>query len=78
MPLPKNDDWITNPPEALQRLNTVIARIENETGVTVRNFQKIDAVTNDMFRDTTHLTALVGRDAFTRFLAEEYGHLLRD
>lgn len=76
--LPQNNDWITNPPEALQRLNTVIARIENETGVTVRNFQKIDAVTNDMFSDTTHLTALAGRDAFTRFLAEEYGHFLRD
>ena len=76
--LPKNDDWITNPPEALERLNTVIARIESETGVTVRNFQKIDAVSNEMFSDTTHLTALDGRDAFTRFLADEYGHLLRD
>jgi len=76
--LPKNDDWIKNPPEALQRLNSVIDRIENETGVTVRNFQKIDAVTNDMFHDTTHLTALVGRLVFTRFLAEEYVHLLRD
>ena len=76
--MPKNLDWITNPPEALQRLNTVIARIENETGVTVRNFQKIDAVTNDMFSDTTHLNGLVGRETFTRFLAEEYGRLLRD
>jgi len=76
--LPKNDDWIMNPPEALQRLNTVITRIENETGVTVRNFQKIDAVTNDMFSDTTHLNGLVGREAFTLFLAEEYGHLFRD
>ena len=44
----------------------------------MRDFQKIDAVTNDMFSDTTHLNGLDGLDAFTRFLAEEYVHLLRD
>ena len=76
--LPKNDDWIKNPPEALQRQSGVLARIERETGVRVRDFQKIDAVTNDMFSDTTHLNGLDGRDAFTQFLAEEYAHLLRD
>jgi len=75
--LPQNDDWISHSPEARQRLNTVIARIQSESGVPVRNFQKIDAVTNDMFSDTTHLNGLDGRDAFTRFLADEYGHLLR-
>lgn len=76
--LPKNDGYIKNPPEAIARQNEVIARIERETGVTVRDFQKIDAVSNDMFSDTTHLNGLAGRDAFTRFLAEEYGHLLTD
>jgi len=74
--LPKNDDWIQNPPEAVQRLQDVIARIERETGVRVRDFQKIDAVSNDMFSDTTHLNGREGREAFTRFLAEEYAHLL--
>jgi hypothetical protein len=76
--LPKNDVWIKNPPEALQRLEDVVERIERETGVPVRDFQSIDAVTTEMFSDTTHLNALDGRDAFTRFLAEEYGHLLRE
>jgi hypothetical protein len=76
--LPKNDDWIENSPEALQRLNAIVARIERESGVRVRDFQKIDAVKNDMFSDTTHLNGLSGREAFTRFLAEEYVHLLRD
>ena len=76
--LPKNDDWIDNPPETLQRLHEVMARIELETGVRVRDFQKIDAVTNDMFSDTTHLNGRQGSEAFTQFLAEEYGHLLRD
>lgn len=75
--LPKNDDWIKNPPEAQQRLLDVVARIERETGVRVRDFQKIDAVTNDMFSDTTHLNGLDGLESFTRFLAEEYGHLLQ-
>ncbi|MGI9220798.1 MAG: hypothetical protein ACR2QS_07165 [Woeseiaceae bacterium] len=76
--LPKNDDWIQNPPEALQRQKDVVARIERETGVRVRDFQKIDAVTNHMFSDTTHLNGLDGREAFTSYLAEEYGHLLVD
>ena len=74
--LPKNDDYIKNPPEAIARQNAVIARIERATGVSVRDFQKIDAVTNNMFSDTTHLNGLEGRDAFTRFLANEYAHLL--
>lgn len=76
--LPKNDDWIQNPPEALQGLQDVVTRIERETGVRVRDFQKIDAISNEMFSDTTHLNGLDGRETFTRFLAEEYGHLLQD
>ena len=76
--LPKSDDWIDNPPETLQRLHDAMERIERETGVRVRDFQKIDAVTNDMFSDTTHPNGLAGREAFTRFLVDEYGHLLRD
>lgn len=76
--LPKNDDWIVNPPEALARLQRVLERIESETGVRVRNFQTIDAVTNDMFGDTTHLNGLDGLEAFTKFLADEYAHLLID
>ena len=75
--LPKNDDWIKNPPEALERQRELIARFERETGVRVRDFQKIDAITNDMFTDTTHLNGLEGSEAFTRFLADEYGHLLQ-
>lgn len=75
--LPKNDDWIKNPPEAIERQQEVVARIQRETGVVVRDFQKIDAVTNDMFSDTTHLNGLAGRAAFTQFLADEYGPLLQ-
>jgi hypothetical protein len=45
---------------------------------TVQNFQVIDAVSNDMFSDTTHLDRYHGAVAFTEFLAEQYGELLRD
>ena len=74
--LPKNTDWIRNPTEVLERQRRLLERIERETGVVVRNFQQIDAVSNDMFSDTTHLNGLEGRLAFTRFLAEEYAPLL--
>lgn len=74
--LPKNTDWIRNPPEALERQAAVLARIERETGARVRDFQVIDAVSNDMFSDTTHLNRYQGAVAFTRFLAEQYAPLL--
>lgn len=74
--LPKNTDWIKNPPEAMQRQADVLARIERETGVPVRDWQVIDPISNDMFADTTHLNRYHGAVAFTRFLAEQYVEIL--
>lgn len=75
--LPKNTDWIKNPPEALERQAAVVAQIEAATGVPVRDFQQIDAVTNDMFSDTTHLNRYHGAKAFSEFLAAYYTDLLQ-
>lgn len=76
--LPKNTDWIRNPEEALERQSIVLERIADETGVPVRDWQVIDAVSNDMFSDTTHLNRYHGAVAFTRFLADQYAELLRN
>jgi hypothetical protein len=75
--LPKNTDWIKNSPEALARQAAVVERIERETGVPFRDFQSIDAVSNDMFGDTTHLNRYHGAVAFSEFLAREYAEQLR-
>ena len=75
--LPKNTDWIKNPTEALKRQAEVIERIRLETGAPIRNFQQIDAVTNDMVSDTTHLNRYYGALLFTRHLVEEYADILR-
>lgn len=75
--LPKNTDWIRNPPEAMARQAAVLERIGQETGVTIRNFQQIDTITNDMFRDTTHLNRYYGSVEFSHYLAEYYAELLR-
>ncbi len=74
--LPKNTDWIKNPPEAMRRQADVLSQIEAATGIPVRNYQVIDAVTNDMFSDTTHLNRYYGAVAFTKFLAERNADLL--
>ena len=74
--LPKNTEWIKNPPDALERQRVVVERIERETGVRVRDFQHLEVITPEMFSDTTHLNALDGRDAFTKSLVDEYGRLL--
>ncbi len=66
--LPKNDDWVRNTPDALARQAQVVARIAAQTGVTIRNYQKTPAVSNDMFSDTTHLNP----SAFTELLVREY------
>jgi len=75
--LPKNTEWIVNPPDALERQAAVIERLRRETNVPVRNYQQIDTVSNDMFGDTTHLNRYYGAVTFTRHLAEEYAELLR-
>ena len=74
--LPKNTDWIKNPPEALERQAEAIRQIESATGLTVQDFQTIDPVTNDMFSDTTHLNRYEGAVALTEFLAERYTPIL--
>ena len=75
--LPKNTDWIKNPPEAVARQTAVIERIRRETGVPLRDFQVSDEVSNSMFGDTTHLNRYQGAVAFTHLLVEEYEDLLR-
>ncbi|MEL7022891.1 MAG: hypothetical protein AAGL69_04030 [Pseudomonadota bacterium] len=74
--LPKNTDWIKNPPEALARQAEAIRQIEAATGLPVRDYQTIEQVTNDMFSDTTHLNRYQGAAAFTKFLVDEYADLL--
>lgn len=44
--------------------------------MTIRNFQIIDAVTNEMFSDTTHLARYQGDVPFTLFLADQYAEAL--
>ena len=75
--LPKNTDWIKNSPAGLARQADAIWRIENATGIAVRDFQQIDAITIDMFSDTTHLNRYYGAVAFTEHLATEYADYLR-
>ena len=75
--LPKNTDWIKNPPEAVARQTAVIERIRRETGVPLRDFQVSDEVSNSMLGDATHLNRYQGAVAFTHLLVEEYEDLLR-
>ena len=74
--LPRNTEWIHYSPEAQGRLNTVLRRIEEETGVTVRNFQELPEITTEMWSDTTHLARYSGDEAFTARLVEEYAPYL--
>jgi len=70
--LPRNTDWIQYPPEARQRLNQAIAQIEQATGITIRDYQEIDGLSNAMFSDTTHLNRYQGAVRFTHHLVEQY------
>ena len=75
--LPRNTDWIKYSPEGRQRLDRTIAAIEAATGVSIRDYQVIDAVSNQMFGDTTHLNRYEGAVGFTGFLAERYAENLQ-
>ncbi len=74
--LPRNTEWVTYTPEVQERLNGVLRRIADETGVAVRDFQEHPAITPQYFFDTTHLSTYDGIDIFSRLLADEYADVL--
>ncbi len=75
--LPRNHDWIQRGPEAWQRLEAVLERIERETGAKVRSFEDAPEITPQHFNDTTHLSRYEGNVAFTDLLVETYAPLLQ-
>ena len=74
--LPRNHQWIQRPPEAWERLNTALDRIERETGVTVRSFEDFAKDRPDMFSDVTHLARYHGDVPYTNMLVETYAPIL--
>lgn len=75
--LPRNTKWINYPPEARKRLDETIARIEAETGVTLKDWQELPIIDPTMFSDATHLARYLGDVPFTTWMAEHYSEVLR-
>ncbi len=69
--LPQNQQWIQYSTETKNRLNQVISRIKTETGATIKNYQNAPEINATHFSDTTHLTPILGSEAFTRLLARD-------
>jgi hypothetical protein len=69
--LPMNDDWIVHSEEGQARLEAVVERIEQETGLKIRSYRDAPEITPDMFTDTTHLGRYTGDVPFTRILARD-------
>lgn len=74
--LPKNSRYIHYTPEAKLRLAQAIKKIEQATGIKIKDHQDIKEVNADMYRDTTHLSRYRGDIAYTDFLLSEYASLL--
>jgi len=74
--LPRNTEWIEYSPEAARRMASVLARIQTETGVTIRNYQELEGFDATMFGDATHLSRYAGDVAFTSHLVDEYAPIL--
>lgn len=75
--LPRNTDWVVYTPEVQAKLDNLMARVTEETGVPVRDMQDLPEMTPEMFVDTTHLSFASGIDTYTRVLAETYEPILR-
>ncbi len=75
--LPRNTAWVSYTPEVQARLDAMKRRIEQETGVRVRDFQALPAIGDEHFRDVTHLN-LDGAEIFSQFLAGEYAEFLAE
>lgn len=74
--LPRNTAWIVHSSAAQARLQAVLQKIEDSTGVEVKDYQALPEFTPDLFSDTTHLSRYKGDVAFTHFLAEEYAKVI--
>ncbi len=74
--LPRNTDWVVYTPEVQAKLDNLMARVTEETGVPVRDMQDHPEMTPEMFVDTTHLSFASGIDTYTRVLAETYESML--
>ncbi len=70
--MPRNYDWVKNPPEALDRQRTVVTRIERETGAAVRDYQHLPELDGRYFFDVSHLILHEGQDRFSTLLAEDW------
>lgn len=74
--LPRNTRWIHYTEGGKKRLAETVKKIEDATGITIRNHQDLEVINPDMFRDTTHLARYRGDIAYTDFLIKEYGNSL--
>jgi hypothetical protein len=70
--LPRNTAWINNSAAGIQRLNTTLKKIEQATGVRIKNHQDLDVMKPSMFSDTTHLNRYQGQVAYTNHLINQY------
>ena len=73
--MPKNYDWVKNPPEALARQRAVLERIERETGVRVSDYQNLRELDGGYFWDVSHMTP-EGTEYFSVRLAEDWSERL--
>ncbi|TDR23538.1 hypothetical protein [Marinicella litoralis] len=76
--LPRNTDWIIYTEGGQQRLDAAIKRIEQGTGLKIKNHQDLPVMKPHMFADTTHLNRYQGASTYTRYLAQEYQYYLRN
>ncbi len=74
--LPRDHKWVKYSPEAQARLNKAVKQIEQATGITIKNHQRLDSISSDMFSDVTHLTRYSGQIVYTNHLADTFAHLL--
>lgn len=69
--MPRNQAWVALSGEGQQRLAKVLAYLQQQTGVTIRNYQASDVFSEDDFFDVTHLSMDSGRPLFSTMLAQD-------
>jgi len=68
--LPRNTKWITHSEAGAQRLRETVQRIEQATGVTIKNHQDLPMIQPSMFSDATHLNRYQGAHTYTQYLVD--------
>ena len=69
--MPRNRQWVQLTPDGQARLQALLTYLQQQTGLSIRNYQQHEAFDGSDFYDVSHLSMDKGRPLFSSLLAQD-------